>query len=316
MCVRAALCIASVGWSALLVGGSAGAQAPDPALELTWQASARCPDQTAMRARIVEAAGGPGAAVGRARARAERAGGQWVVELDAGDGPRILRGDSCDQVARAAALVIGIALRARRTRAPTEGGQVGDDEVPWREPRAEQTVARTLARTRPARWQPAILIRAGAMSGALPDLAPMVRAGVSARAGSLAARVDATFATTRYGQLLEGETEAQMRVHLVAATGSGCYVASWLWMCGGFEVGALEAAASAADARVSGAGLWVAGHAGPSAVLALSRAVDMVLETEAAVPLAYPRFLVNGIAQPGPEPVSIRASLGLRMPIP
>lgn len=307
--------------SVVLVG-SAGAQSADrPGLALTWQRPAGCPDEAAMRAKIAEAAGGPGAADGAARARAGRLpDGEWIVELDVGDGPRTLRGDTCDDVARAAALVIGIALRAQRSApAVTErSAQVGDAEVPWRDrPGGEPAAVEARVERRPAvRLRPAIAARAGVMTGALPELAAMARVGVVVRAGDLAGRVDATFATARHGMLLEAGAEAAVRVDLIAGTGSGCYVTGWLWWCGGLEIGTVRALASAGDAHVSGAGMWVAGHVGPSAALSLSRSVDLVLEMEAAVPLVYPRFSVNDVALTGPEAVSLRTSLGLRVDIP
>lgn len=272
-----------------------------------------------MRDWIAEAAGGSGTVTGDARARVEqRPDGRWVAELDVGDGPRTLRGDTCNQVARAAALVIGIALRGGEP-ATAEPGQAADAEIPWRTPQArtasDVTVERTVRRPAP---RPVVAVHAaiGAITGALPDVAPLARAGLEVRRERLAGRLEGAVATAPRALILEGGQEALVRMTFVAASGSGCYAVGRLWLCGGVEVGQLRAAASAADAAVSGAGLWLAGHAGPTTAVALSRTVDLVLEAEAAVPLTYPRFSVNGMALPGPSPVSLRTNLGLRVEIP
>ena len=316
------MCIAVVALGTLLHGGARGEPHAPSELELGWQAPASCPDLPAMRARIAAAAGGADQARGVARARAivgpDR---RWTAEVDVGDGPRLLRGDSCEEVARAAALVIGIALRsaldARPERSPPAGRQAGDPEVPWGDPAIDRAaVAARLERRPPARWRPSVTAQAGAMIGALPDPAPVARAGLTLRRGSLAARMEAVAASSRRGLLLESDDEAVVRVDFLAAAGSGCYAARWLWLCGGLEVGVMRGVASAADVQVSGSGAWVAGRAGPSTALPLSSSVDLVLEADAGVPIAYPTFSVNGIALPGPDPVSLRTSVGVRVAIP
>src|SRR5687768_17545710 len=83
------------------------------AVQLDWQAPAGCPTPAAMRDRIAEVAGASARSAARVRARARQLSSSWIVELDAGDGPRSLRGRTCADVARAAALVIGMAVRRR-----------------------------------------------------------------------------------------------------------------------------------------------------------------------------------------------------------
>lgn len=315
--VRVVLCIAAVALGTLFPGAARGEPDDAAELELGWLAPAGCPDLPAMRAWILSAAGGADAARGVARARAIAGpDGGWTAEVDVGDGARLLRGDSCEEVAGAAALVIGIALRsAREVRPARPGVQASDPEVPWSSS-VDPSVAARLARPARARWSPAVTAQAGAMVGALPAPAPMARVGVALRGGAAVARMEAAVATSWRGLRLESQDEALVRVDFFAAVASGCYAARWLWLCAGLEVGAMRGVASAADAEVSGAGTWVAGRAGPSTSLPLTPAVDLVLEADAAVPIAYPVFSVNGTALPDPDPVSVRTSVGVRIAIP
>jgi hypothetical protein len=316
--VRFDACIAAVALGTLFHGAARGEPSNGSDLDLTWRAQAGCPDAAAMRALIVAAAGEE-AVRGSARARAvgDREG-RWTVEVDVGDGPRLLRGDTCEEVSRAAALVIGIALRpdgSRRLR--PVGTQAGDPEVPWLDPAIDRAaVGARVERRAPVRWRPSVTVHAGAMIGALPDPAPVAGVGLALRGGRVAARIEAMVASSRRGLRLETEDEASVRVDFLAAAGAGCYAARWLWLCGGLEVGVQRAVASASGARVSGAGTWVAGRAGPSTAFPLFRSVDLVLEADAAVPIAYPTFSVNGIPLPGPDPVSFRTSVGVRVAIP
>ena len=314
--MRVVFCIAVVALGTLSHGAARGEPSDGSDLDLAWMAPAGCPDPAAMRALVVAAAGGElvrGAARGRAIADREEA---WTAEIDVGDGPRLLRGDTCEDVARAAALVIGIALRVDRPARPRPAGaQAGDPEVPWRDHDPAAVEAR-VERRAPARWRPSVTAQAGAAMGMLPELAPVARVGLAVRRGALAGRMEAAVATARRGLRLETDEEALVRFDMLAAAGSGCYAARWVWLCAGLEVGAIRGAASAADARVSGSGAWVAGRAGPQAALPLASSVDLVVEADAAVPIAYPIFSVNGTELPGPDPISLRTSVGVRVEIP
>jgi hypothetical protein len=311
--VRAALCtVASVGW--ILIGT---APAWAQTVELDWQPPVGCPDAADMSADIAEAAGGP--ASGRARIRAQREpGGAWTIEVDVGDGARVLRGQSCAEVARAAAVVVGVALRERAEPAR----QADDVEVPrWTgaEPRWSDAQPLRIERSAPPRPRATQLVASaavGAVAGVLPETAGMVRAGAALTWRRAAIRVDGGLASARTAMSLESGDEVALRSIFVGATGSGCWIAGRLWLCGGVELGQLRATAAAATDEVAGHGTWAAVRAGPSVAVPVGSTLDLVLEVDGAVPLVYPRFSVNSEPIDDPAPVSVRAGLGLRLRIP
>ncbi|HWM85983.1 MAG TPA: hypothetical protein VNO33_09100, partial [Kofleriaceae bacterium] len=108
------------------------------------------------------------------------------------------------------------------------------------------------------------------------------------------------------------------RVDLASVAASGC-MATWgrVWLCAGGEFGRMMAEASSRVDADSGAGLWISAHAGPSAAWPIGRSVELVVDAEAVLPLAYPRFTLNGEHALGePAPVGVRSGVGLRLLFP
>ena len=315
----------AIGAAVPVVSGVAHAQPGRPeAVQLDWQAPAGCPTPAAMRDRIAEVAGESARSATRVHARARQQGTSWIVELDAGDGPRSLRGRTCADVARAAALVIGMAVR-RRAEAPGPPTQVADGELPrWSRSSSDdappQQAEVRIARAVPGRRSggPDLAVRAtvGAAAGVLPGWAGMARAGVETSWRRAALRLDAEAATLSSGLRLDTGDEVAVRETLVAAVASGCWVTRPLSWCAGLEVGQVHASAVAQVDRESRSALWTAVGAGPSLVAPLGGAVSLVLHTEASVPLVFPRFFINGQRVSEPDPVSLRAGLGLHVHIP
>ncbi len=308
------------------VPGAAGVARAEPsrpeAVQVDWQAPTGCPTPADMRDRIAEVAGAARSAT-RVQARARQLGQSWIVELDAGDGPRSLRGRTCADVARAAALVIGMAVR-RRAEPPGPPTQVADGELPrWNRsssddapPQAEVRIARAVRERRPGGPDLAVRATVGAATGVLPGWAGMARAGVETSWRRAALRLEAEAATLSTGLRLDTGDEVAVRETLVAAVASGCWVTRPLSWCAGLEVGQVHASAVAQVDRESGSALWTAVGAGPSLVAPLGDAVSLVLHTEASVPLVFPRFFINGQGVSEPDPVSLRAGLGLHVHIP
>ena len=156
----------------------------------------------------------------------------------------------------------------------------------------------------------------GAATGVLPGWAGMARAGVETSWTRAAIRLEAAAATMSTGVRLRSGDEVSMRETLVAAVASGCWLAGPLSWCAGLEVGQVRASASAEVDQESGSGLWTAVGAGPSLVAPLSDAVALVVQTEASVPLVFPRFFINGQGVSEPDQVSFRTGLGLHVQIP
>jgi hypothetical protein len=277
-----------------------------------------------MRAQVAEVAGESATAAARVRAHARHLGGDsWIVELDAGDGPRALRGRTCVAVARAAALVIGMAVR-RRAEVPARPSQVADGELPqWSRAGAEVApdsaevrIARAAAQRRGAGPDVAVRAALGTVTGTLPGTAGMARAGVETSWSRVAVRLEATAATVSTGVRLGSGDEVAVRQTLVAGVASGCWVAGPLSWCAGVEVGQVRASAVAEVDQESGSSMWTAASAGPALVAPLADTVALVVQAEAAVPLVFPRFFINGQRVSDPDPVSVRAGLGLHVRIP
>jgi hypothetical protein len=323
--VRGSACIVATATVAALVGGGAVAHAQSTAasaVRIDWRAPAGCPGAAAMRDQIAEVAGASMARGGAVRARARQlASGGWIVELDAGDGPRSLRGRTCAEVARAAAIVLGLAVRRHAEAQPPS--QVDDSEVPrWRRGGAADLVDDEPRVERAARWprvgRPDLRVRAavGAATGVLPGWAPMARAGLETSWTRASLRLEAAAATTGSGIRLASGDEVDLRAQLVAAAATGCWLVRPLSLCAGVEVGQMRATAVAAVDEKSGSGLWTAVAAGPSLVAPLADAVALVVQAEAAVPLVFPRFKINGEPVSEPDAVSLRTGLGLHVQIP
>jgi hypothetical protein len=323
--------------SALLLAAPVAAPRAQPAparageadgVALDWVAPAGCPGAGELRARIAEAAGGE-LAGGPAWVRAaRRADGRWVASVRAAGRSRELVGDTCGEVAAAAAVIVGLALRA--PAAPEEPGEpASDDEVPpgatlaMAAPRSPGTadplradrVDRSLRRAASAVRDASASF--GAHLGALGVVAPYARFGAALRGRRVAASVEGSIARGEHAvSMPAGQVAAQKT--LLSAGATGCLAAdSRLWLCAGAEAGRMAAEVSTGMDRDSGAGLWLAAHAGPSASWPIGGAVDLVIEAEAVVPLAYPRFRVNGQAlADGPAPVGVRSAVGLRLLFP
>lgn len=108
---------------AVLAPDRAAAEAPE-GLSLAWQAPSECPTATAVRAEVVSLLGAGLEAVVPVRAEAVVThDARFVVVLhttiDGAEGERTLDADTCDELARSAALVLALALSgADRPAAP------------------------------------------------------------------------------------------------------------------------------------------------------------------------------------------------------
>ena len=316
--------------------GPAAAQGLAVQLDLAWEApiAAGCPADAALRAWIDDAAGAP--LHGRAEVRASRRGDRWLARVRVAGTDRQLVGATCREVAAAAAVIVGLALREPQDGAARGPRQVRDREVPRElepgrppdQPVAPEPVASAASASdidllsreqRPSggatRWD--VGARFGADVGVLGGVAPAARAGVRLAGARLAADVEGAYATAAHPVSMPAGT-ASARMTLVSVAAGGCLAAlAWVWMCAGAEVGRLSAEATSPFDAASGSGLWLAAHAGPSAAWPVSRSLELVVDAEAVVPVAYPRFVVNREASlPGPSPVGLRSGLGLRLRFP
>jgi hypothetical protein len=237
----------------------------------------------------------------RVEAVAQRTGRTWRAEVHIGDEHRVLTGETCDEVASAAALVIALALRQDDVEPvveepPAEQAAAVTREVPNESVRVE---GHAVERASPLRVT--AFATGGGEVGLMPSVAAAVSAGAEVARRSLALRLAATYATAG----VTGEPDAMYssaRVTRVGAAGRLCVTVWPLSVCGGAEVGRMAAAVVGPDDRDEGSGLWVAASAGPSVGVRFGPSVELAVETELVVPLVYPRFSVNetdALAAPG-----------------
>lgn len=294
---------------AVLAGGSAEAGE----LDLEWRAPKGCPELEQVAARVVAAADGAELAAVHVVVDVERAGKRWRATLAIGEERRVLAGATCNEVSSAAALVIGLALR----QAHEDIVEPPAEEVPPRlRPAAEPSVdVLRMERAEPARStvQFAGAAEAGAEIGTLPQVAVVVSGAAGVARDHLALWLGASYATSAAPAEADG-LFTSARVSRVAATGRLCATVHALSVCAGGEVGRLAATVASPDDRDAGAGLWVSAAAGAGLAVPLGRMVEVGLATDLVLPLAYPRFSVNGMdALPGPGIVGSRAGTSLRI---
>jgi hypothetical protein len=296
---------------ALLAGVSPPAEAEEP--ELEWRAPAGCPSQAEVDGRVTAAAGGAELAPARVEVVAQRTGRTWRVEVHIGDEIRVLTGETCDEVASAAALVVALALRQDEVAPSVEEpardrADVVAAEAPSESVRVE---GRAVHRGSPLRML--AFATAGGEVGLMPSAAVAVSAGAEIARRHLALRLAATYATAE----VTGDADAMYasaRVTRVGAAGRACATVRPLSVCGGAEVGRMAATVVGPDDRDDGSGLWVAAAAGPGLGVRFGPSVELAVQTELVVPLVYPRFSVNGSdGPPGPAVAGGRLAAALRV---
>jgi len=293
------------------MAGSAPAVAQPRTPQVRWEAPEGCPSAEAFRALL-----GDGERRGIARVVVRRGDdGVWIAWMVVDGTVREIAGASCDELARASALIVGLGLRlVSRPQAspppplpppPLPPPPVAEPAAPA----APLIVERTVERPAPARWSVGTAI--GAEVGALPGTTPLVRASVGWRGQRFAAAIDAGFSAGATTTAI-GEAAVVTQVRLLVAGGRACAGRSWAWLCAGFEAGRMTAVAESPRARASGDGAWVAGRAGPALLVPLPGGWELLAEAEAEVPLLYPRFTVDRQLVHDPGGASFRSCLGVQ----
>ena len=281
-----------------------------------WIAPAECPDQAHVIAAIERHLGAPPGSWPELIAHVEvvKDGGHgWHMILRtrgaAGAGERVVEGDSCEEIAEAAALMVALALEAvpRTDRrmdvalpvlwaAPALPEMVAP-EVPV--PRAEQRmpgrVAGLAARPRLA-WRVRGTVAYGAL--ALPGMGAGVGAGVAVVRERLRLELSVVHWLTRT-EAARGHATAGGRFGLEAATVRGCWrIAARIGAgCLGVELGAMRGAGFGVEREGVSHALWAAPLAGFVHSYAITDSVGIVAAVDYAVALRRPRFVLTGLGQ-------------------
>ncbi len=268
---------------------AAGRAAPAPLL--AWEAPAEgcpSPQEVSERLRTHLGPGADGESAPALRARVERVeAGGWRAQIESPEGRRTIAGESCDALADAVVAVAALVVR------PSSSGQEG---------RARPGAG---AGARPAE-APGVprFVHVGAgfwgNTAALPAAA--VGAGVQGglRWGRLRAEVGGAIYPRRERELTS-DPRVGGRVGLSTLLAQGCfapYDRAWrLEGCAGGEVGVLSGEGFGAETVREQRRGWYAVQAGVGA--SWSPAPHLMLRAQggAVVPLARPRFLIEGAGE-------------------
>jgi hypothetical protein len=305
------LCSAAI--AAFLASAPAWAQtAPDAdRLDLVWRAPAECPDVGELRAVIEESADGD-LIDARAAVHAERrADDTWVAQVRVAGEARELVGATCAEVTVAAGVVVGMALRRAPPRAATfrPAAQRRDERSPLE-------LGASLRRAEAG----VLALRAGvgADLGSLSGPATVARVGIGwARGGGAASLEGIHVAESGPIAMLGAPLSARTTLSALAARACTATALPRLWLCAGAEIGRMTTDVVSPVDRGDGSGLWLAASTGSAVAWPIYRPLELLVDAEMVVPLAYPRFTVNGDRAFGDRaPVAARAGLALRLRFP
>lgn len=255
----------------------------DGPLRLTWIAPAGCPRQAEVHADVERLVGvvppETPALDARARVLPNRSGG-WRLRLstdfDGSTGERELDGNSCEAVARAAAVMLALMLNPS-AQAP-----------------------------QPAQRERPLTLRLGAEGhlgigfGTLPGPAPQAGLGIVARVPPVWLWISADAALPQHAEV-PGDPSRGGDVWLGSATGALCWdvfsEAPPIGACTTAHVHRLAGDGSGISNPQHGVVWWTAAGAGIVARLPLSAAIEAQAGLEAAVPLARPTLYVEDLGQ-------------------
>ncbi|WP_437991013.1 hypothetical protein [Sorangium sp. So ce145] len=357
----AALALAATAAEARASAAEGAANADGVALD--WVAPGECADRGRVLAEIEQRLGRPAGASGepplKARAVVSRnVRGSWDLRLTMTLGEtarsRELHGETCAELADAAALIIALAIdpdaasRGAAQADPDAGAApdaaAGAEQGAGAEPEADAAPdARTAAEAPPAASPPPdasapaaperraarpsrpLELRATLRASGVIDSAslPAVAPGASLAAGVLLEAFRAELSGTTFGaqRAVVAGTTMGGTVHLTTGGLRLCYAGRYrafeLGPCAGIEVGVMSAASFGAASPGSNRALWVAPYAGALAIFALSDRIRVPLVLDVHVPVRRDQFVLVGIgAVHRSAAAALRASLGVEVRFP
>ncbi|WP_437784388.1 hypothetical protein [Sorangium sp. So ce1097] len=357
----------SVALAAALAAAATEARAEEGAwgVDLDWAAPDACADGGRVLAEIEQRLGRPAAAQGGPRlgARAEvsqNARGSWDLRLTTTLGEatssRDLHGETCAELASAAALIIALALdpeaaaRAPMGAAPGAGpgADAGAGALPDAGPGAPDGAAAPDARAAgappaasspppPDAGRPAAPAGVGAprearlaLRGALrafgvldASALPAVAPGAGLAAGALLGAVRAEVSGAYFGaqKALVPATPMGGDVWLASGALRLCYASRHkdleIGPCAGLEAGVMSATGFGVTSPGSNRALWLAPQLGALATYALSDKLRVPLAVEVLFPVVRDEFVLVGIGSVHRIPaVTVRAALGVELRLP
>lgn len=335
----------------MLLGAAQRASAqPLSAFDLRWSAPAGCPSGPQVEREIAQTVGGRPLRPEPLQARvdvfpSEAGGWKGEIELTASGqtSRRQVRGDTCGAVARAVAIVVGVAAIAetfepppgpappRPPSAPPEAPVLPPPAPPPPAPAPAGTAPRPIPlATAPAPRAPAgprlrVAIGGAAVvdAGSLPAVAPGAELVVGLRLAWWQIEAVGTYLASE-SQALSGRTGQGASVWMDAIGGRTCAAASWpaieVGPCLGGAAGWLHASGYGADVRYTPTALVASLTAGARGAVPLARWLSAGAGAELVVPLDRPTFVIDNAVAAGkngtvfhPSPAAFRGSVALQV---
>ncbi|WP_437546157.1 hypothetical protein WME97_41515 [Sorangium sp. So ce367] len=333
-------------------------------VELDWIAPGECADRGRVLAEIEQRLGRSSEANGepplKARAVVSRNGrGSWDLRLSTTLGEttrsRELHGETCAELADAAALIIALAIdpdaasRGTPTAEPNTGAAPGDisgadpgadgdpgagasaaadaspdaptaaEAPPAASPSPGASAAPAQGPSRPLELRGTLRASGVLDTASLPAVAP----GAGIAAGMLIGAVRVELSGTYFGaqQAFVERTTMGGDVQLTTGGLRVCYAMRYrsieLGPCAGVEVGVMSADSFGAASPGSNRALWVAPHPGALATFTLSDRLRVPLTIDVPFPVTRDRFVLVGIgAVHRSAAATLRASLGVEVRFP
>lgn len=253
----------------------------------------------------------------------------WSVRIvitspNAEPSERRIEGESCDQVADAAAVAVALALAPPAAPPPPPPPPAAP---PPPAPLREAPLAPPPPRRQPDVIAPPPISRvpigvgmrlAGDLDfAALPTPAPGAALAVALFFGDHRVELGGAAFLVRHATFA-AMPSAGADIALFLASARYCrsfHLAPFtLAGCGGLEAGAMPARATGIASPNSGAAPWIAPHLGALGTWSLSRTFALALSVDGIVPLLRRAFVIDGVGEIyRSPPITARASLGLEV---
>jgi len=310
----------------LVVSASARVASGSPAadVDFEWEGPGDCPARSDVLLAISRLLPHPEAPTKvHVHAAATHDEGAWRLRIRTGTEDdvreRTLAGDSCAELADAAALIVALAIdpAASSPRKDADTSTVAPAAAAPSASRADHTTAPPTASGPRLR---AFASALGALdAAALPSAAPGFGGSIGALVGRVRAEAYGILLPSQRSTISGGDVGGD--VSLVAGGVRFGYAALdapvEIVPEIGFEAGQLSASSFGVLTAGSGTALWVAPELGVLGGYALARNLDLVLTTHALVPVSRERFIVVGLGEVHrPPAVTVRAALGLEVRLP
>lgn len=294
----------------------------EPRIDISWTAPEGCPGRDEFAALLTAAMATQPAEEIRIEARITRAGGEYFIVLRVrmaqAAGERSLRAARCDELARAAALIVALAVEpvadapaarddvADRAVVDRRGGRtrhetVDDREIPphivlrGMQPLTPEPVP---SRPRTSLGLPFEItgrIMLGGDSGLLPELAPGVHAVLAVAPPGWRLEVSGSYVFEQRAAAA-GDPETGGEISLGSLGVRGCAELlqgrALAFLCTGGEMGTFRSAGYGNTMSRDGSQLHAAVLGGAAVAIRISEPLYLRVDAHAAVPLVRPRFSI------------------------